>query len=82
MQSKFIAINTVDEIAEGAPNPVGSISKAGSLLHDASTSAHTSLLVDSLDLSGVKHESLCRLSTKDEHISVVQLDSSDRLSSD
>ena len=82
MQSKFIAINAVDEVAEGAPNPVGSISKAGSLLHDASTSAHTGLLVDSLDLSGVKHECLCRLSTKDEHISVVQLDAGDGLSSD
>ena len=82
MQSKFITVDAVDEVAEGTPNPVRCISKAGSLLHDTSTSAHTGLLVDGLDLSGVEHECLCRLSAKDEHISVVKLDASDRLSSD
>ena len=82
MQSKLISIDAVDEVAEGATDPVGCISEAGTLLHDTSTSAHTGLLVDGLDLSSVKHECLCRLSAKDEHISVVQLDASDRLSSD
>ena len=82
MQSEFIAINAVDEVAEGAPDPVGCISEAGSLLHDTSASAHTGLLVDGLDLPGVKHKCLCRLSAKDEHISVIQLDASHRLSSD
>ena len=82
MQSEFIAINAVDEVAEGAPDPVGCISKASSLLHDTSASAHTGLLVDGLDFPGVKHKCLCRLSAKDEHISVVQLDASHRLSSD
>ena len=82
MQSEFIAINAVDEVAEGAPDPVGCISEASSLLHDTSASAHTGFLVAGLDLPGVKHKCLCRLSAKDEHISVVQLNASHRLSSD
>lgn len=65
VQSKFITIDAVDEVAEGTPNPVGCISEASSLLHDTSTSAHTGLLVDGLDLPGVKHECLCRLSAED-----------------
>jgi len=35
-----------------------------------------------LDLSRIELESLCGLSTKDEHISVVQLDTGNRLRSD
>ena len=82
MQSEIIAIDAVDEVAEGTSDPVRCISEAGSLLHDTSTSAHAGLLVDGLDLPGVKHKCLCRLSAKDEHISVVKLNGSDRLSSD
>ena len=82
MQSEFITIDAVDEVAKGASNPVGCISEAGALLHNTPTSAHTGLLVDRLDLPRVKHECLCRLSAKDKHISVVELDSGDGLCSD
>ena len=82
MQSEFIRIDAVDEVAKGAPNPVGRVSEASPLLHDTSTSAHTSLLVDRLDLPSVEHERLRRLSAKDKHISVVELDAGDRLSMD
>ena len=82
MQGKFITIDAVDEVTKGASDPVRRVSEAGTLLHGASTCAHTGLLVDRLDLPRVKHECLCTLSAKDKHISVVQLDSGDGLSTD
>ena len=74
VQSELIGVNAINEVAKYAAYPVGRVTEAGPLLHDAPTVPHVGLLVDSLDVSHIKLESLGALATEDQHISVANLD--------
>lgn len=82
MQGKFCSIDTVDEAAKHASHPVTRVAEASTAGHVRACCANACLLVDGLDLSCIELERLRRLSAEDEHISVVQLDASNRLRSD
>ena len=79
VERKVARVDAVDEVAESATAPVRAGAEAGTLLHVAALGFHSGLLVDLLHLATVKLEGLSRLATKDEHISVVQLDARHRL---
>lgn len=82
MQGKFCGVDAVDEAAKHAADPVARVAEAGLAGHVRARCADACLLVDGLDLSSIELERLRRLSTEDEHISVVQLYASNGLRSD
>lgn len=79
MQVELVCVNAVGEAAESAGNPIGGVTETRSRTHLAARGLHSCLFVDSLNFTSVKLECLSRFATKDEHISAVQLDTSDRL---
>ena len=82
VQGELAGINAVDEATKRASHPIARVTEASAAGHVRTSSANACLLVNSLDLSRIELESLCGLATKDEHISVVQLDTGNRLRSD
>ena len=80
MQVEFIGVDAVNKAAESASNPVGDIAELAANGEVAAASAHSGLLVNLLDLSGVELECLGLVTAKYEHISIVELDAGNRLS--
>ena len=82
MQVEFIGVDAVNKAAESASNPVWDIAELAANGEVAAASAHSGLLVNLLDLSGVELERLGLVTAKYEHISVVELDAGHGLGSD
>ena len=82
VQGELTSINTVDEATERASDPIARVPEACLVGHVWASCSDTGLLVDSLDLPRIELERLRGFSTKDEHISAVQLDTGNRLWSD
>lgn len=73
MQSELCSVDAVDKAAKSAANPIALAAESCTTGHRGASSAHASLLIDGLDFTSIELECLCRVSAKDDHISVVQL---------
>ena len=73
-------IDGVDEVAEGAPDPVRLIAEARAGGHLSRVRAHSRWLVCILGIARVESERLLALTAEDEDLRIVQLDATDGLS--
>ena len=79
MQRELCCIDAVDKATKGTANPVARVAETSPTGHQRASCADASLLVDGLNFARIELESFRCVSTEDEHISVVQLDTCNRL---
>ena len=79
MQRELCCIDAVDKATKGTANPVARVAETSPTGHQRASCADASLLVDGLNFARIELESFRCVSTEDKHISVVQLDTCDRL---